>query len=299
MAILAAGSVALDTIETVDGRVDEALGGSAVYFSCAASLFCDVRLVGVVGADFPQEYIDFIRNKGIDTTGLEVREGATFRWHGRYHEDMNVRDTVDVALNVFGEFDPVIPESFRESKYVFLANARPALQLKVMSQVSGRRFVMADTMNLWIENRRDELDGLMRQLDGLLMNDEEARLLTGRQNLLLAGEDIMAMGPKALIIKKGEHGSLLFADGLCSPLPAYPTRQVVDPTGAGDSFAGGLMGCVAETGDTSVETLRRAVACGTVMASFAVESFSLDRLGRVTRQEFDARLAEYRKMLEI
>ena len=297
--ILAVGSIALDTVETADGRAENALGGSAVYFSCAASLFAPVQLVGVVGRDFPAEHIDFIKSKRIDTAGLEIKDGVTFRWHGRYHRDMNVRDTIDVQLNVFGEFEPNVPESFRDTEYVFLANAHPAIQMKVIEQVRGCTFCMADTMNLWVENHRDELDALMRRVDGLLMNDEEARLLTGRQNLLLAGQDVLKMGPKVLIIKKGEHGSLLFAGGACVPLPAFPVHDVVDPTGAGDSFAGGLMGYIAETGDTSVASLRRALAYATVTASFTVEDFSLGRIGGVTRQDVDARLADYRDMLTV
>jgi len=246
MAVLAVGSVALDTVETPEGRADEILGGSAVYFACAASLFTDVRLVGVVGEDFPPEHLDFLRRRGVNTEGVAIEPGRTFRWHGRYHDDMNVRDTVDVQLNVFGAFDPVIPASFQRTGYVFLANARPALQLKVLDQVADGAFAMADTMNLWVERHRDELERLLGRVDGVLMNDEEARLLTGRRNLLLAGERIAAAGPQALVIKKGEHGALLFAGDACTALPAFPVRDVADPTGAGDSFAGALMGCLAD-----------------------------------------------------
>jgi len=299
MAVLAVGSVALDTVETPAGRADEILGGSAVYFACAASLFTEVRLVGVVGEDFPPEHLDFLRGRGVNTEGVVVQPGRTFRWHGRYHDDMNVRDTVDVQLNVFGAFDPVIPASFRRTGYVFLANARPALQMKVLDQVADGAFAMADTMNLWVEHHRDELERLLRRVDGVLMNDEEARLLTGQRNLLLAGERIAAAGLQALVIKKGEHGALLFAGNACTALPAFPVRDVADPTGAGDSFAGALMGCLAEADRCDPETLHRAVACGVVMASFTVEAFGLERLKTVTREAFDRRLEAYRRMLRV
>lgn len=299
VSILAIGSIALDTVETEHGRADNALGGSAVYFSCAAGLFAPVQLVGVVGKDFPREHVDFMRGKNIDIAGMETRDGETFRWHGRYHADMNVRDTIDVQLNVFGEFEPNVPESFRNTEYVFLANAHPAVQAKVLDQVTGCTFCMADTMNLWVENNRDELDALIERVNGLLINDEEARLLTGRQDLLKAGGEILDMGLDVLIIKKGEHGALLFSKGGVVAHPAFPVRGVVDPTGAGDSFAGGLMGYVVETGDTSIECLRRALAYATVTASFTVEDFSLGRIGSVTRGDVDARLADYRAMLTV
>ena len=299
MPILCVGSIALDTVETPEGRAEEALGGSLVYFACAGSLFTQIRLVGVVGRDFPDRHIEFLRARGVDLAGLEVRDGETFRWHGRYHADMNVRDTVSVRLNVFGEFDPVLPPAFADSEYVFLGNCRPALQAKVLGQVRGRKFVMADTMNLWVENHRTELEDLLRRVDGVLMNDEEARLLTGRRNLILAGEEVLRRGPRVLVIKKGEHGALLFADGRCAPFPAFPTRRVVDPTGAGDSFAGGLLGFLAAAGEVSFDALRRAVAYAAVLASFTVEDFGLERLRRVTRREVDGRFDEYRRMLAL
>ncbi|GAG36253.1 unnamed protein product, partial [marine sediment metagenome] len=250
-------------------------------FSCAASLFYQVRLVGVVGSDFPQEHLDMLGARGIDTSGIEVAHGRTFRWHGRYHTDMNARDTVDVQLNVFGEFQPKIPPAYRDSEYVFLANCRPALQKQVLDQIrgpqarpGGPKLVMADTMNMWIENNRDELEEVLSSVDGLLVNDDEARLLTGAANAVAAGRSILDMGPDMVVIKKGEHGALLFAEGECLPLPAYPTEQVIDPTGAGDSFAGALMGSLAahlaEEGDASLRALKRAVAYGTVAASFTV-----------------------------
>lgn len=297
MAILAVGSIAFDTIETPHGRADRALGGSAIYFSCAASLFGDVRLVGVVGTDFPQERLDVFIEKKVDTSGLEIIEGKTFCWHGRYHEDMNSRDTIDVQLNVFGEFQPKIPAAFRESEYVFLANCHPALQMSVLDQVVNPKFVMADTMNLWIDTTPDELGQLLQRIDGLLINDDEARMLTGESNLIVAGKKIVKLGPKLVVVKKGEHGSLLFAEGKCAPLPAYPVESVFDPTGAGDSYAGGLMGYIAENNDWSMNTLKKGVAYGTVLASFTVEKFGVESLAELDRETLEKRLAEYKEMI--
>ncbi len=299
MAILAVGSIAFDTIETLTGRADEALGGSAIYFSCAASLFGDVRLVGVVGGDFPQERLDLFKARPVDISGLEIREGKTFRWHGRYHEDMNSRDTIDVQLNVFGEFQPKIPPAFRETEYVFLANCHPALQMSVLDQVKKPKFVMADTMNLWIDTTPDDLRRLLGRIDGLLINDDEARMLTGAPNLVVAGKRILEMGPRLVVIKKGEHGSLLFANGKCAPLPAYPVERVIDPTGAGDSFAGGLMGYIAENDDWSMETLKRGAAYGTVLASFTCEKFGVDSVSVLDRPALENRLAAYREMITV
>ena len=297
MAILAVGSIAFDTIETPHGKAERALGGSAIYFSCAASLFGDVRLVGVVGTDFPQERLDIFKGRSVDTGGLEIKEGKTFCWHGRYHEDMNTRDTIDVQLNLFGEFQPKIPASFSETEYVFLANCHPALQMSVLDQVKKPKFVMADTMNLWIDNTPEELRQLLGRIDGLLINDDEARMLTGESNLVVAGKKIVEMGPELVVVKKGEHGSLLFAEGKCAPLPAYPVESVFDPTGAGDSYAGGLMGHIAENNDWSMKTLKKGVAYGTVLASFTVEKFGVESVVALDRDTLEKRLAEYRNMI--
>jgi sugar/nucleoside kinase (ribokinase family) len=304
--ILAVGSIALDTIETPSGRMDDALGGSVIYFSCAASLFCEVQLVGVVGEDFPKQHLAFLQSRRVDSSGIETLPGRTFRWHGRYHEDINTRDTVAVQLNVFGEFEPTIPERFRDTEYVFLANGRPALQQKVLDQVRRPKFVRADTMNHYIQNERADLDALLKHVDGLLVNDEEARLLSGETNLMAAARRIAEMGPKVVVIKKGEHGALIFAGGECAALPAYPTERVLDPTGAGDSFAGAFMGHIAQDGSVSKSDLRRwndaflkAAAYGTVVASFTVEAFGLGALQGVTPKTLNDRLDDFRRKLRV
>jgi sugar/nucleoside kinase (ribokinase family) len=306
MPLLAVGSIALDTIETPSGRMDDALGGSVIYFSCAASLFCEVQLVGVVGEDFPKEHLAFLASRRVDSSGIETLPGHTFRWHGRYHKDINVRDTVAVQLNVFGDFDPTIPERFRDTEYVFLANGRPALQQKVLDQVRRPKFVMADTMNHYIQNDRADLDALLKRIDGLLVNDEEARLLTGETNLMVAGRRIVDMGPRVVVVKKGEHGALIFAGDECAALPAYPTERVLDPTGAGDSFAGAFMGYIAAGDKVSRSDLRgwnnaflTAAAYGTVVASFTVESFGLSALQNVTPKTLDVRLDDFRRKLRV
>jgi len=297
VSLLVVGSVALDTVETPHGRVEGILGGSAVYFAYAASYLAPVRLVGVVGEDFPDEYLRFVRARNIDTTGLVVRRGRTFRWSGRYQGDMNAAETVTVDLNVFGEFVPVIPDTYRESQFVFLANGSPALQRHVLRQVPGAAFTVTDTMNHWIRDARAEVEALVRETDATFVNDGEARLLTGEANLVRAGQRILAMGAKYAIIKKGEHGALLFAEHRCYAYPAYPTAEVKDPTGAGDSFAGGVMGHLARVGKVNITTLRQAMLYGTVLASFTVEDFGLNRLARLTVAELEARVSEYRDML--
>lgn len=297
MSLLVVGSIAFDSIETPNKRVDDVLGGSATFFSYAASFFTAPRLVGVVGEDFPDAHRRLLVERGVDIAGLTVQPGKTFRWKGRYHEDMNTRDTLEVHLNVFGSFDPVLPEGFRDSTHVFLANGSPVIQAKVLDQVRKPELVMADTMDLWIETQHDELLALLPRLDGLLLNDSEAKLLTDTDNLVLAGEAVRKMGPKFVIIKKGEHGAMLFsADGIFV-VPAFPTADVLDPTGAGDSFAGGVLGYLESDRKPAPGRLRRAMAYGTVIASLAVEDFSLDRLKRTNREEIDARMEQYRRML--
>ncbi len=298
MPLLVVGSVAIDNVHTPKETRENLLGGSATHFSYAASFFTSVRLVGVVGADWPQEHTDLLDSRGIDTTGLQtVPDGKTFTWTGRYHDNMNDRDTLDVQLNVFGEFDPTLPESYTKAKYVFLANGVPAVQMKVLSQVPGRRLAVADTMDLWINTAREDLDQLLGQLDGLVLNDGEAKLLTGTDNLVLAGHKVREMGPKFVVIKKGEHGAMFFSEHETYVLPAYPTEDVIDPTGAGDSFAGGMMGYLAEQDNFEPKTLKTAMAYGTLVASFNVEGFGLERMKKITRKDIDRRMEDYRKML--
>jgi sugar/nucleoside kinase (ribokinase family) len=297
MSLVIVGSIAFDSIETPHGKVDDALGGSASFFSYAASFFTTPRLVGVVGEDFPEANRKLLESRRIDTSGLVTQPGKTFRWKGRYHEDMNTRDTLEVHLNVFGTFDPVLPEAFQDSTHVFLANGSPVLQAKVLDQVRRPKLVMADTMDLWIETQHDELLKLLPRIDGLLLNDSEARLLTDQDNLITAGQAVRQLGPKFVIIKKGEHGAMLFSHEGVFVIPAYPTEQVVDPTGAGDSFAGGIMGYLDSDDTPPPGRLRRAMAYGTVLASLTVEGFGLERLKQTRREEIDERLEWYRNML--
>jgi sugar/nucleoside kinase (ribokinase family) len=295
--LLVVGSIAFDCIETPNSSVDDVLGGSASHFSVAASFFTKPRLVGVVGDDFPDEPRRLFAARGIDAAGLVTQPGKTFRWKGRYHQDMNTRDTLEVHLNVFGTFDPVLPPAFRDSTHVFLANGSPTVQAKVLDQVRRPGLVLADTMDLWINTQRDDLLKLLPRVDGLLLNDSEAQLLTGEKNLVRAGNAVRRLGPKFVILKKGEHGAMLFSGDGVFVVPAYPTQDVIDPTGAGDSFAGGIMGCLDSDDTPPPGRLRRAMAYGTVVASLTVEGFGLDRLKATSRDEIDGRLAAYRKML--
>lgn len=298
MSLLVTGSIGIDTVEAPSGKVVDALGGSSIYFAQAASFFTGVRLVGVVGDDCPADFLKPLRdNPKIDLAGLEVRDGSkTFRWHGRYHDDVNVRDTVSVDLNVLGEVGPTIPEPFRDSRYVFLANTHPGLQLELLGQLAGPRLVVADTMDLWITTELEALGALLAHVDGLVLNDAEAKLLTGRANVVAAGFEIAEMVRRFVVVKKGEHGSLLFVDGKVFALPSYPTQKVVDPTGAGDSFAGAMMGYLAAADSFDAPALRKAIAFGTVTASIELEDFSLNRLLTTTRADIDARLAEFREL---
>ena len=298
MPLLVVGSVALVSVETPTERRDDVLGGSAVFFSYAASFFTGVRLVGVVGEDWPPQHTALLQSRGIDTTGLHVVSGGrTFRWRGKYLPNMNDRETLEVHLNVFEKFDPVLPAEYRRCKYLFLANGSPIVQMKVLDQVPDATLVVADTMDLWINIQHDELMTLLKRLDGLVLNDSEARLLTGDENLVRAGHKVRRMGPKFVVIKKGEHGAMFFSEHETYVMPAYPTPDVIDPTGAGDSFAGGMMGYLAATGNFEPRTLKEALAYGTLVASFAVEDFSLDRLKRIDRSDLDRRMEEYRRML--
>jgi sugar/nucleoside kinase (ribokinase family) len=296
MSLLVVGSIALDTVETPAGRAEAALGGSAVYFTAAAHRYAPVRLVGVVGQDFPQEHIAFLKSLNADTAGLTIVPGRTFRWHGRYQGAMNEAETVDVSLNVFGEFDPVLPEAFRDSRFVFLANGAPQLQLKVLDQVRGPELVAADTMNLWIETQRPALEELIRRVDVLCLNEGEARMLTGEHLLARAARRLLERGLKAAVIKKGEHGmTLATAAAICS-LPAYPVQEVADPTGAGDSFAGAMMGYVAMTDRTDPATLLRAAAHGTAMASFTVGGFGPRHISDLPLAAIEERVNQLRAL---
>jgi len=298
MPLLVVGSVALDCVETPTDRRDDVLGGSAVFFSYAARFFTPVKMIGTVGDDWPIRHTRFLEEQGIDTSGIEtIAGGKTFRWRGRYLPNMNDRETLEVHLNVFGEFKPKLAAAHRDSKFVFLGNASPTTQLSVLDQVPGAVLTVADTMDLWINIQRDELATLLRRIDGLVLNDSEAKLLAEDENLVRAGHAVRAMGPKFVVIKKGEHGAMFFSEHEMYVMPAYPTPRVVDPTGAGDSFAGGMMGHLAALNRFDPQALKEALAYGVVTASFTVEDFSLDRLEGIDRKDLDARLAEYRQML--
>ncbi len=290
MTLLVVGSVAFDTIETPFGRAERVLGGSATFFAYAASYFTPQRLVGIVGHDFPKAHLDELVARGVDISGLEVSPtGKTFHWTGRYEGDMNAAQTVGVALNVLGEYKASVPEAFRDSPYVFLANDHPRTQLDVLSSVRGNPFCVADTRDFWIAEEPALLAELLRRVDGLVLNEHEARLLTGTGNLVKAGREILARGPEFAVIKKGEHGALLFSAEGTFAIPACALEVVKDPTGAGDAFAGGLMGSLAASGERSVAAIRRGITYGTVTASVAVQDFSVEPFRQVTRKDLDQR----------
>lgn len=291
------GTVAIDQVETPFGKRERAFGGSASYFSYAASFFTPVSLVAVVGRDFPSEFLKILQERPIDLSQLERSNGKTFFWRGRYQYDMNTAETLETQLNVLTEFNPR-PRFEKNPEFVFLANIDPVLQEKVLDEIGKpkARFVACDTMNFWIEKKRKELLRVLARVDGVVINENEARQLAGEASLIRAAQKIHSWGPQKVIIKKGEHGVLLFDGGNFFPLPGYPLETVFDPTGAGDSFAGAMTGYLAETGDLSFENLKRAVAYGAVVASFTVEDFSLDRLRRLDRPEIEDRLAVFRKI---
>ncbi len=294
MSLLVVGSMALDFIETPFGRVEEALGGSATYFAVAANLYHRVNLVGIVGEDFPQEHIDFLRKKGIGLAGLERVPGKTFRWVGRYTYELNMAETLETQLNVFATFHPRLPPEYRECDYVFLANIDPELQLEVLRQVRNPRLVALDSMNYWIEHKRDVLTEALSAVDIVLMNEGEVRQYVGTFSLIRAARRILALGPRALVVKRGEYGASLFTPEDCFFSPAYPCEEVRDPTGAGDSFAGGFMGYLARVGEVTEESMRCAVVHGSVIASFTVEDFSLNRLKEITWEEIERRFQDLR-----
>lgn len=295
MSITVVGSVALDTVETPSGRNEEGLGGAAMYFSIAASHFAPTHLVGVIGEDFPEEHVELLASKNIDLDGLERAEGKTFRWAGKYHEDINERDTLHTDLNVFEHFHPKLPVAAQQAQYLFLANIHPSLQMEVL-QNSQAKFVGLDTMNLWIDIALNDLKAVLAKVDMLVINDAEAKQLTDTSNVIQAAHDIKGLGPKVVVVKKGEHGCLLFTQDGTFAAPAYPLSDVIDPTGAGDSFAGGFMGHIAEQDSTDPETLRQAVIHGSVTASYCCEKFGPDRLAEMTRADIDARYGDFRNL---
>lgn len=297
MSLLVVGSLALDTIETPFGKAERTLGGSATFISVAASYFTQpVRLVGVVGGDFPKKEIEFLQDREIDLEGLQVKEeGKTFHWHGKYDYDLNTRESIVTELNVFADFDPVVPESFRKSQYLCLGNIHPALQMKVLKQVENTKLIVADTMNFWIEGAFNELVEMLKHVNVLIINDSEAREISKEANLFKAAKKIQAMGPKIVIIKKGEHGALLFYENEIFSAPAYPLESIFDPTGAGDSFAGGFIGYLAKTDDMSYENMKRAVIFGSTIASFCVEKFSLDGTRDLSHLEIKDRFNEFKR----
>ena len=299
MSLLTIGTVAFDSIETPFGKAEMVVGGACTYISYAASYFTDsINLSSIVGADFPQDEIKALENRGVNMEGLQIKQdGKTFFWSGKYHQNMNVRDTLVTDLNVLDDFDPQLPESFKSSKYVMLGNLTPAIQMQVLNQLDGSQHLVAmDTMNFWMDIAMDELLEVIAKVDVLTINDEEARQLSGEYSLVNAAEKIHKMGPKYLIIKKGEHGALLFSEGEIFFAPALPLAQVFDPTGAGDTFAGGFMGYLAHSEDISFDNMKRAVIYGSAMASFCVEEFSIDRLRSLTNKDILDRLEQFQKL---
>lgn len=296
MSLTVIGTVALDTVETPFGKITEGLGGSATHFSAAATFFTPLSLVAVIGEDFPEQHIDFFRSRNVNLEGLSRLPGASFRWKGRYEEDLNTAHTLETHLNVLLQFDPKLSDSIKKNKFVFLGNIDPKLQGKVIDQAEGDPFIAMDTMNFWIEGAREELLKTLRRVHMLVINEGEARLLAKTPNLLKASRIIREWGPKLLVIKRGEYGALAFYKDQIFNAPALPLEDIQDPTGAGDSFAGGVMGYLAKTGDLSFPNLKKAVIYGSVMASFNVEEFSLDRLKKLTLPEIESR---YRQFCEL
>ena len=293
MNVLVVGTVAFDSIETPFGSAERVLGGSASYFALGASFFAPVRVVGVVGQDFPQDYLDLFTERKIDIDGIKREQGDTFHWRGRYHEDINQRDTLELHLNVLAGFVPELPNHYRDAEYVFLGNIDPLMQMEVLNQIRSLKLVVCDTMDHWIRESQEELKKVLRRIEILVINDSEARLLSGYDNIVKAARAILRMGPKMVLIKRGEYGVLQFSDSSVFATPAYPLEEVFDPTGAGDSFAGGLMGHLARTGDGSDGGLRRAIVYGSVVASFTVEDFGVKRLTSASLPEIEERYQRF------
>ncbi len=296
MSILAVGSVGLDTITTPHGTREEIVGGSASHFSVSASHYTPVHLVAVVGEDFPQSALDAFKKRGIDTEGLQIVPGRTFRWSGYYNIDFHKAHTRETQLNVFSEFKPIIPPACREREYIFLGNIDPVLQMQVLDQVQQPKLVVGDTMNYWLESKRELVKQFIKRVDVMLINDQEARDLGETHDLIRAGRRVLGMGPSAVVIKKGEHGAVLFHDDDIFIAPAYPYSKVVDPTGAGDSFAGGFVGYLAKTGDLSKDGFRKAVIYGSIMGSFNIEDFGFDRIRDLPPEEIPVRFDTFREL---
>ena len=296
MSLLVVGSVAFDSVKTPFGEVDEVLGGSATYFSTAASYFTEVSLVAVVGTDFPDKHLTFLKSRKIDIEGIEKQDGKTFRWKGEYGYELNEARTLDTQLNVFQSFKPKLPENYKDKKIVFLANIDPDLQREVLEQVNKPALVACDTMNFWIEGKRESLLKTLKLVDILLINDGEARELSGEPNLVKAASVILSFGPKTLIIKQGEYGALMFSGDRIFSAPAYPLESIFDPTGAGDCFGGGFMGYLSNTMNFEESNIRKAIIFGSVMASYNVEAFSLDRIKSLDYQEIKDRYQEFKKL---
>lgn len=296
--LLIVGTVAFDAIETPFGKTDKILGGAGTYIGLSAANFdIDSAVVSVVGDDFPQEYLDLMKNNKIDIEGIEVVEGGkTFFWSGRYHNDLNSRDTLDTQLNVLADFNPVVPNNYKDSEYVMLGNLHPLVQLSVLEQVQNPKLVVLDTMNFWMDNTPEDLDKVIAKVDVITINDEEARQLSGEYSLVKAARKIAEMGPKYIVIKKGEHGALLFHEDQIFHAPALPLEEVFDPTGAGDTFAGGFIGYLARTNDISFENMKNAVIYGSNLASFCVEKFGTERMQKLSREEVNERLQDFKKL---
>lgn len=296
MSLLVVGSVALDSVETPFGLKEDVLGGSATYFSTSASFFAPTQVVAVVGEDFPQAHLEFLKARGVDLEGVTREKGRTFRWKGRYGWQLNEAETLDTQLNVFQSFSPRLPEKYRDAQFVFLGNIHPELQSQVVDQVKAPKLVAADTMNFWINGSRPALLKTLKRVNLLFVNDAEARQLSGEHNIVRAARAILAMGPQRVVIKRGEYGALLFEQDHIFACPAMPLADVFDPTGAGDTFAGGFMGTLAIASHVDTEALRRAMVMGSVMASFTVEKFSLERLREVSRAEIRTRFSEFKRL---
>jgi len=298
MSVLVVGSVAFDSVKTPFGQVEEVLGGSGTYFSTSASFFTDVKMVAVVGEDFPVEHLDFLRSRKIDLEGLKTAQGRTFRWKGSYDYDLNEAHTLETHLNVFESFQPDLPPGYRDAEYVFLANIDPELQLEVLNQVKSPKLVACDTMNFWIGGKRDALLKTLRHVDILLINEGETRQLAEEPNLVKAARLILAMGPKTLVVKRGEYGVIMFTEHSIFSAPAYPLESVFDPTGAGDTFAGGFMGYLVATRNLSESNMRQAIVFGSAMASFVVEDFSLGRMKKLEYGEIEERFRKFKLLTE-
>ena len=298
MSILVVGTVAFDSIETPFGSAERILGGSASYFALGASFFAPVRIVGVIGQDFPQEYLDLFSQRQIDLEGIKKAQGDTFHWRGKYHEDINVRDTLELHLNVLAGFVPDLPARYRDAEYVFLGNIDPLMQLEVLNQLRRMRLVVCDTMDHWIRESLDGLRQVLKHIEMLVINDSEARLLSGQSNIVRAAREILKMGPKVVLVKRGEYGVLQFSDSSIFATPAYPLEEVFDPTGAGDSFAGGFLGQLARSGDLTQQGIRRAIVYGSVVASFTVEDFGVKRLASIALQDIEERYRSFAQLTD-